>query len=80
MLCRNCGELVRRSRTQNAMESLIKNITPFRYYRCYVCGWRGMLASGRNKQPSNAKRMAILWTIAVILASGIGGFGAMQIR
>ncbi len=80
MLCRNCGELVRRSRTQNMIESLIKNITSFRYYRCDICGWRGMLASGRNKQPSNPKRAAILWVIAVILALGIGGFGAMQIR
>jgi len=61
------------------MESLVKNITPFRHYRCDACGWRGMLASRKNEQPPRIKRVVMIWAIALILASGIGLFGAMQI-
>jgi DNA-directed RNA polymerase subunit RPC12/RpoP len=86
MLCRNCGELVHRSRPQNLRESFLREITPYKPYRCNTCGWRGLLATRGSARPVNPaerahlKRTVIMWAAALLLAMGIGWVGAMQIQ
>ncbi len=38
--CNAAGKL-RRSRSKNASEKIVKKIGIFNYYRCRDCGWRG---------------------------------------
>jgi len=43
MPCPNCGSNhIYRSHTKNVTEKLIRELFPFRYYRCHDCGWRGV--------------------------------------
>jgi hypothetical protein len=80
MFCRNCGEFARRSRSRNLLEFFIRTLTPFRTYRCDVCGWRGFQARKPTSKRFNPKRIAMVWITLVILALGVGGFGAAQMQ
>ncbi len=42
--CKAAGTL-RRSRGRNTKELIIKKLTPFKFYRCRTCGWRGVLST-----------------------------------
>ncbi len=45
--CPSCGayNTLHRSHVRNLSERLIKNITPYRKYRCGKCGWRGYIST-----------------------------------
>ncbi|MGB8320398.1 MAG: hypothetical protein WCE54_19860 [Ignavibacteriaceae bacterium] len=45
--CPSCSapNSMRRSRSRNAYENIIKHTTFFKTYRCAKCGWRGYLSN-----------------------------------
>ncbi len=45
--CPGCGKYntLRRSRTRNIRESILKLTTIYKVYRCRDCGWRGFLST-----------------------------------
>ncbi len=47
--CPSCGEkgVLKRSRPRSSWERFVKSVTPFGYYRCKKCGWRGTLLTVR---------------------------------
>jgi len=42
--CKNYNTLYR-SHSRNILDFIIKNLTPYRKYRCVHCGWRGYLST-----------------------------------
>ena len=45
--CPSCGEIntLRRSRTKNVWESILKATGIYKMYRCRKCNWRGALST-----------------------------------
>ena len=68
MICPKCGALAARSHTRTLLESWIKTISPFRFYRCIGCGWRGMLAGGKSQRHNQVIGAIYFWLVGGVLA------------
>ena len=71
MKCPSCGINGRlyRSHTNSRFESLIKDITPFKPYRCHDCNWRGWairMSDGKTIKLKMAKGRYVPAIIAII--------------
>jgi hypothetical protein len=62
--CNVSGSL-RRSRGRNLKEQMVKNLTPFKYYRCNKCGWRGT-RSTITLTVSSVKTLLMYFGISII--------------
>ncbi len=67
--CPSCGEkgVLKRSRPRTAWERIVKTITPFGYYRCKKCGWRGPILKYVMTRES-AKNLFLYFIYALITA------------
>lgn len=65
MSCPQCGTQAHRSHSHNLIEKLVTGLTPFRYYRCHDCGWRGRLWRPREK--STGGRLGVKAILGMII-------------
>lgn len=77
MLCPNCGEITYRSHSRNFRESVVKNVSPLRPYRCHDCGWRGYAAPPKMGLSRINRKVVFVWIAGVLLAVAVGYLGAM---
>lgn len=64
--CKKTGTL-RRSKTRSTKESILKNFTFYKIYRCRECGWRGYLAT-LNFGMDSLKTLGFYILIAILAA------------
>jgi hypothetical protein len=73
--CPECDRSAKlyRSHAKNAFELFVKNVTPFRTYRCHDCGWRGYMIppSGRSSQVTPRLVFSILVVFIIGLCAGL---------
>jgi predicted RNA-binding Zn-ribbon protein involved in translation (DUF1610 family) len=72
--CPNCGEkgTLKRSKARTVTEKLIKIVTPFGYYRCRKCGWRGKLF--KYTMTGESIKNLFLYFILALITAGIVRF------
>jgi hypothetical protein len=80
MDCPQCGEHTYRSRSSNLFESLVKYLTPLKFYRCRECGWRGIAAPVLRKPTITEWRVIAIWIIGIVFAIAIGFYGSESMQ
>jgi predicted RNA-binding Zn-ribbon protein involved in translation (DUF1610 family) len=67
--CPECGktEKIRKSRTRNLLEYILKRIFRFNYYRCRECGWRGKRFSLSLRRKS-IKHLLVYLLMGIVFA------------
>ncbi len=67
--CPSCGEkgVLKRSRPRTTWERILTTITPYSYYRCRKCGWRGPIFKYVITRES-AKNLFLYFIYALITA------------
>ena len=67
--CPSCGEFatLHKSKARSPWEQFVKKYTPFQYYRCEKCGWRGTIFTYRFTKTS-MKNLAGYIFVALIVA------------
>jgi predicted RNA-binding Zn-ribbon protein involved in translation (DUF1610 family) len=67
--CPSCGEFatLHKSKARSPWEQFVKRFTPFKYYRCKKCGWRGSVFTYKLTKTS-FKNLAGYLFVALIVA------------
>ncbi len=67
--CPSCGEFatLRKSKARTPWEQFVKKYTPFKYYRCKNCGWRGTIFTYKVTKTS-IKNLAGYLFVALLAA------------
>jgi predicted RNA-binding Zn-ribbon protein involved in translation (DUF1610 family) len=67
--CPSCGEFatLHKSKSRSPWEQFVRKFTPFKYYRCKKCGWRGTVFTYKLTKTS-FKNLAGYLFVALIVA------------
>ena len=75
MFCPKCGEATHRSHARHLGESMLKSVSPYKFYRCLNCRWRGIQAPPGTRPSNNLWRLALAIVAVLILAVAVTVFG-----
>lgn len=71
MICPECYVSVHRSHVRSVRERLITIFTPYHFFRCSECDWRGLLSFRGRVSFQQIKQSLFGWIMGIVLALSI---------